>query len=200
MALGFHVSSIQEDKEQSQLCSWVRNDTRSDTKSSHLPASQFHEKDVRFTSLSNSRCIFKMTLGPVPYFLTESLFLQWHPRTPRSIRDQDAEKQTPCVTSCNCKPFPILRLRAPFPGPSAEESEGLRLETVGDSARRITDLRKVRSSVCSQHVSQHHLLHFPSTCDTHSHVFPKLWQALGVRGKLAQMDTIQKLIQEARVI
>lgn len=54
-----------------------------------LSASQIHEKDVRFTSLSNSRCIFKMTLGPVSYFLTESLFLR-HPRTPRSITDRDA--------------------------------------------------------------------------------------------------------------
>ena len=35
--------------------------------------------------------------------------------------------------------------------------------------------------VCSQHVSQHPLLHFLFTCNTHFLVFPKLRQALGVR-------------------
>lgn len=132
MALGFHASSIQEDKDQSQLCSRLRNDTRSDTKSSHLSASQFHEKGVRFTSLSNSRCIFKMTLGPVPYFLTEKSILTM------TSRDSPEHQRSGCwkADSLRCflhlQAIPNPQAQGPFPWAQRRGEWGL---TVGDRGR-----------------------------------------------------------------
>lgn len=83
---------------------------------------KFREKDVRLTFLSNSSCVFFMvTLEPIPCFLSEGLFPQQYPRTPRSNRDQDAQKQIPCLSSRHCKPFARHRLWASCSGPSSEE-------------------------------------------------------------------------------
>lgn len=62
-------------------------------------------------------------------FGTSAFFPHWESsptlisRSPRSFGNQDAPKQTPCITSCHCKPFPRHRFRAPFSGPSSGEWE-----------------------------------------------------------------------------
>jgi len=113
------------------------------TKISHLSASQFREKDIRFISLSNSRCIFKVFLGPVPNFLIESLFLTVTSQDSLEYQSSGRPKATSLCYFLPCKPPPICRLWALSPGTSAEEGEGFQLETVDDSAYRVMDLREV---------------------------------------------------------
>lgn len=135
----------------------ARGIPRHDTGSSHLSAGQFREKDVRLTSLSNSRCVLKMSSGPVPSFLTESSVPHWYLSLPgaSAIGTPQNKLLTLLPAPANHSRDTGFRPLSPRP---VQENEGLQLGTTNNLVHRVVDLREVRVLVCSPHIIWHSLL------------------------------------------
>ena len=186
MALGFWVS-LSGGGRISSRCGVARGVPRHDIRSDHLPAGQFLEKDVRFASLSNSRCVFKCHWDQ---FLLSSPRVQ--PHSDIQVSQELRQSGRPEANS----PHYLLPLQAipkdagsgPLsPGP-AREKEGLQPGITDNSVHRVVDLRAVRVLVCSCRHMAHHLAR-PSPLSFHEwHTFPSLAKTLAKlwgRGKIS---------------
>lgn len=131
----------------------ARGIPRHDTGSSHLSAGQFCEKDVRLTSLSNSRCVLKMSS-----FLTESSVPHWYLSLPGASAIGTPQRKLLTLLPAPANHSRDTGFRPLSPRP-VQENEGFQLGTTNNLVHRVVDLREVRVLVCSSgHIIWHGLL------------------------------------------
>lgn len=179
MALGFHVSFIWEDKDHFQLCSWVR-----------LPLEW--PKFPTYLKVSSVRKILDSFLFPTADVFLKCLWDQFLISSLRVFSYSDI----PGLPGASGLRTPQSKLPVLLPAMQATSNlQALRPFPLWPVQRRVrASSWRPRTTqpieswiwgkwvlVCSQHVSQHPLLHFPLMCNMHFLVFPKLLQALRVR-------------------
>lgn len=138
MALGFCVSFIREYKDQLQPCSCERQ-----LQERHIFPTYLKVSSRMLDSLSFSAADVFWTLGWISYFLIEGLLPQWHPRIPRSFRDQDTPKAN-SLCYLPLRAIPKTQALGSFLSAQLRGEWRLTAGNVDNSVHKVMNLSKVR--------------------------------------------------------